>query len=120
VSTPAPEPSGASHATSPPRETRSQAQVANGLQLLEPRAGAIVTAENLALRWTAVPRALFYEVRITTASGQMVWNSKVEREQVRVPADAGLRPGAHFAWVRAHLPEGRLIRAQAVSFTVQE
>jgi len=120
VPTPVPEPSGASPATSPPRETRSQAQVANGLQLLEPRLGAIVTAENLFLRWTTVPRALFYEVRITTASGQMVWNGKAEREQLRVPADAGLRPGTHFVWVRAHLPEGRLIRAQAVSFTVQE
>jgi hypothetical protein len=120
VPTPVPEGSGASQAASPPRETRSQAQVADGLQLLEPRAGAIVTAESFKLRWTAVPRALFYEVRITTANGQMVWSGKVEREQVRVPADAGLRPGAHFAWVRAHLPEGRLIRAQAVSFTVQE
>lgn len=120
VSAPPSQAPGASQAASPPRETRSHAQVADGLQMLEPRAGAMVAAESLDLRWTAVPGALFYEVRITTASGQMVWSSKAERQQLRVPADAGLRPGAHFAWVRAHLPEGKLIRAQAVSFTVQE
>ncbi len=120
ASTPVPETPGASRAGSAPRETRSHSQIAGGLQLLEPRAGALVAAEGFDLRWTAVPRALFYEVRITTAGGQMVWSGKVEREQVRVPAEAGLRPGPHFAWVRAHLPEGRLIRAQAVSFAVQE
>lgn len=117
---PAPVAPGASPAASSPRETRSQAQVADGLQLLEPRVGATVTAEGFDLRWTAAPRALFYEVRITTANGQMVWSGKSEREQLRVPAAAGLQPGVHFAWVRAHLPEGRLVRAQAVSFRVQE
>ena len=117
---PAPVAPWASPAALPPRETRSQTQLADRLQLLEPRAGATVMAEGFDLRWTAAPRALFYEVRITTASGQMVWSGKAEREQLRVPAAARLHPGVHFAWVRAHLPEGRLLRAPAVSFTVQE
>ncbi|MGH9601226.1 MAG: anti-sigma factor family protein [Terriglobales bacterium] len=109
-----------SSATPPSRETRSLAQSGDPLRLLEPRPGATVAPEAFDLRWTPVPRALFYEVRITTPSGQLVWSSKVEQQQVRVPVGAGLRPGAHFAWVRAQLPEGRLIRAQAVSFTVRE
>ena len=79
-----------------------------------------MAADAFDLRWTPVPGALFYEVRITTPSGQLVWSGKVEQEHVRVPTGAGLRPGAHFAWVRAELPEGRLVRAQAVSFTVRE
>ena len=80
----------------------------------------MVNAAKLELRWTAIPQALFYEVRVTNPSGQLVWNSKVERERVQVPVEAGLKPGSYFVWVRAHLPEGKLIRTQAVSFTVRE
>ncbi len=121
LSAPVAEAPGATRDVPSPRETRSQAPAAaRALQLLEPRPGAVVTAEGFDLRWTPVPGALFYEVRVSTASGQMVWSGKVEREQVHVPSDAGFRPGAHYAWVRAHLPGGKLIRADAVSFNVSE
>ncbi len=120
VSAPAPGPVAPTSSDSSPRQTRSQGQTPEGLQLLQPRAGAAVSAQGFDLRWTKVPGALFYELRLTTPNGQLMWSSKVEQEQVRVPADAGLRPGAYFAMVRAQLPEGRLIRAQAVSFTVRE
>jgi hypothetical protein len=88
--------------------------------MLEPRPGATVDASDMELRWAAVPQALFYDVRITDPSGQLAWSSKVEGDRVKVPADAGLKPGPYFVWVRAHLPEGKLVRTQAVSFTVRE
>ena len=87
--------------------------------MLEPSAGATVDAANLELHWATIPRALFYDVRITDPSGQLVWSSKVEQERVQVPEDAGLKPGPYYVWVRAHLPEGKLVRTQAVSFTVR-
>jgi hypothetical protein len=126
---PAPEPAAAapapqvtveSNAGSPRREARGQAPLPLEPRVLEPKPSATVNAANLELRWVGVPQALFYEVLITNPSGQPIWSSKVEQEQVRVPAEARLQPGPYFVWVRAHLPEGKVTRGQAVTFTVRE
>lgn len=107
-------------AESPAQVVRGRAQLSLEPRVLEPRAGATVDAANLELRWVGVPQVLFYEALITNPSGELTWSSKVEQAQVRVPAEARLRPGSYFVWVRAHLPEGKVIRSQAVSFTVRE
>lgn len=107
-------------ANPPVRETRSPTRSSAEPRMLEPSPGATLDAANMELRWAGIPKALFYDVRITDPSGQLVWSSKVEGERVQVPADAGLKPGAYYVWVRAHLPEGKLVRTQAVSFTVRE
>jgi len=117
---PAPQVTAGSKVGSPTQEARGQTPLLLEPRVLEPKLGAKVNAENLELRWVGVPRALFYEVVVTNASGELIWSSKVEQERVRVPAEARLRPGAYFVWVRAHLPEGKVIRSQAVSFTVRE
>jgi len=108
-------------------KTGSTAQVVRGQtppslepKVLKPKLGARVNAENLELRWAGVPQALFYEVLVTNPSGELIWSGKVEQERVRMPAEARLRPGSYFVWVRAHLPEGKVIRSQAVTFTVLE
>jgi hypothetical protein len=116
----APSPVTTETAANPPvRATRSPTWSSPEPRLLEPKPGATVDAANLELRWAAIPQALFYDVRITDPSGQLVWSSKVEGERVQVPAGAGLKPGPYFVWVRAHLPESKLVRTQAVSFTVR-
>jgi len=105
---------------SPTQEVRGQTPLPLEPRVLEPKPGATVNAADLELRWAGVPQVLFYEALITNPSGELAWSSKVEQARVRVPAEARLRPGAYFVWVRAHLPEGKVIRSQAVTFTVRE
>jgi hypothetical protein len=107
-------------AASPTQQSRIQTRPSLEPRMLQPTAGAAVNAAKLELRWTAVPQALFYDIRITSPNGQLVWSAKVEEEKVQVPAEAGVQPGPYFVWVRAHLPEGKLVRTPAVSFTVQQ
>lgn len=107
-------------AESPAQVVRGRTQPSLEPRVLEPKAGATVDAANLELRWAGVQHVLFYEALITNPSGEPVWSSKVEQARVHVPAEARLRPGSYFVWVRAHLPEGKVIRSQAVTFTVQE
>jgi methionine-rich copper-binding protein CopC len=119
VATPAPQVTAELKVGSQTQESRGQTPPSLEPQVLEPKPSATVHAASLELRWVGVPQALFYEVLITNPSGQLIWSSKVEQERVRVPAEARLQPGSYFVWVRAHLPEGKVIRGQAVTFTVR-
>lgn len=120
IATPAPQVAAEPKVSSAGQIVRGQAPLSLEPRVLEPKPGTTVNAANLELRWAGVPQALSYEVLITSPSGELIWSSKVEQARVRVPAEARLRPGAYFVWVRAHLPEGKVIRSQAVSFTVRE
>jgi len=102
----------------PVPESRSEEQILAMPRLLQPRPGAGVSRKDFSLRWTAVPNALYYDVRVTSPDGRLAWSSRVEGAQARVPADADLTTGTYFIWVRAHLPAGNLVRSQAVSVTV--
>jgi len=105
---------------SPAGQARGMTPLSQEPRVLEPKQDATVDSAHLDLRWDAIPRALFYEVIITDPSGRRVWSNKVEQEQAHVPTEAGVKPGQYFVWVRAHLPEGKVIRTQAVTFTVQQ
>lgn len=117
---PAAQPQVPPQTTAPPPETRSQTPLAAAPRVIEPRSGDALSRQGFDLRWTPVPNALFYDVRITAPDGQLKWSKRVDSSQARVPGGDGLPAGTYFVWVRASLPEGKFVRAQAVSFTVQD
>ena len=105
----------------PERQTRNANPLPAVPWLITPRAGAVVDRTAFELRWKDVPRALFYEVRIATSDGSLVWKARVEQTSLRLPEDIQLQPRQpYFVWVRAYLPEGKVIRAEASAFTVHE
>ena len=105
----------------PGRQTRNANSLAAAPLLIAPRAGSVVDRTDFELRWKDVPRALFYEVRIATSEGSLVWKTRVEQTSLRVPAEIQLRPGqSYFVWVRAYLPEGKVVRTEASPFSVHE
>lgn len=90
-------------------------------ELLFPQEGSVITAEEFELRWHEVDRSLFYEVRVVTADGSLVWEGRSEVAHARLPADVRLAEGKkYFVWIRAYLPEGKALRSPAVGFTVGE
>ncbi|HEX6626207.1 MAG TPA: hypothetical protein VF064_20995 [Pyrinomonadaceae bacterium] len=72
-------------------------------------------------RWQPAADALFYEVFVVTAAGDIVLEQRSEATRLPLPADAPLTPGAkYFVWIRAHLREGKTVNSSVVSFRVAD
>ncbi len=108
--------------TSVPAPTvRNRALPASLPDLLFPQEGSAIPLEELEFRWREVERSLFYEIRLVTADGSLVWEGRVETTRVRLPADLRLAAGQkYFVWVRAYLREGKTLKSSTVGFTVGE
>jgi hypothetical protein len=92
-----------------------------GPRLVAPVAEAVIDATRLELRWTVVPSAVLYEVRITTDEGDLVWSGRESGSEIRLPSGVSLSPGRrYFAWVIAHVPGNRTLRSAAVPFQVRQ
>ncbi len=66
-----------------------------------------------------MPRSLFYEIRVVTAEGDLVWRERIEGSRVQFPAGVQLVKGQkYFVWVRAYLPEGKTAKSAVVGFNV--
>jgi hypothetical protein len=88
---------------------------------ISPRPDAVVARGSLEFRWRAVPRSLFYDVRLATADGDLVWEGRATALSLRPPGDLPLEQGEkYFVWVRAHLPDGRTLQSRALAFSVKD
>ena len=100
-----------------PRETRGFESPT--LTILSPADGATLPAAGGQVTWTAVDRALFYEVRVTDEQGSVLWERRSESPSLSFPTGA-LRSGARgFIWVAAQLPDNRSVRSRVVGFSVK-
>ncbi len=103
------------------RRVRNQTRLSLRPDLLFPPEGRVVGQEKLEFQWKEVERTLFYEIRLVTAAGDIVWEDRVEGTRVRLPAEIELDDGAkYFVWVRAYLPEGKTIKSSTVGFRVSK
>lgn len=102
------------------RTVRSSAgRATDAPALLFPREGTIVPRSALEFRWNRVERALFYEVRVLTASGDLIWETRADQTEARVPPTVRLATGEqYYVSVSAGLPEGKTIKAPVVGFQV--
>ena len=102
-----------------PRQTRRAAPAAAAPEILSPREGADVARSGLEIRWQPVAGSLYYEVHVVSAQGDLLWQHRVEGTSAQIPREVTLREGEQlFAWVRAHLPDGRTIKGQAIGFRI--
>lgn len=86
-----------------------------------PRADSVVPRGSLEFRWRPVQRSLFYDVRLATAEGDLVWEGKATATSLRPPSDLQLEVGQkYFVWVRAYLPEGKTVQSHALAFSVKD
>jgi hypothetical protein len=101
------------------RERATRSRTSPRLSLLEPRPGMLVAARKAEFRWTKVPGALYYTIRIANADGDLIWDTKVEGERAELPTEVTLNAGQeYFVLVHAYLAEGKVIRTSATSFKV--
>jgi len=110
----------ATAAPAAPRRNRSLGMPEKTLTQLAPAPETTLARNELEFRWSEVADALYYEVRIVTLEGDLVWQARVRTPSARPPDDVTLAPGRrYFAWVRAALRDGRTIASPARAFTIQ-
>jgi len=83
--------------------------------VLSPREGAVLSNSELNVRWTPVAGASFYEVKVVSNDGGLVF-----RERTSQPALVkSLQPGAkYFVTVIAYFDGGRTVMSDLISFRV--
>ncbi len=89
------------------------------LTVVLPAPDAMVSRKDLQFRWEVVRGALYYDVRLMTAEGNLVWEQRADVNSLTVPADVKLETGhKYYLLIRADLPEGKTVESKAVAFSV--
>ena len=101
-----------------------QTRIAHGeLQLprlLVPAEGSVVWPPEQEFRWTEVPNALFYDVRLIKLDGELLLRERVDKTQWMIPASLRLEPGMeYFVRVDAYLDDARYLSSQHRLFRVK-
>ena len=103
-----------------PRIVRNQRKETPTLHLLYPREGAVVAPKEVEFRWKRVPGTLYYDIRIVTDEGDLIWEGRADQTRVTLPSDIHLQAGQEFfVRIRAQLPEGKTVSSRVVGFKVK-
>ena len=89
-------------------------------ELVYPREGVILAPRDVEFRWRQMPGSLFYEIRVMTFNGDVIWEERSEETHARLPESVRLSPGGnYFVSVRAYLSRGKTARSLTVGFKVR-
>lgn len=99
------------------RETRNLDPGALGPSFLSPREGMTITPDAGVFNWTAVPDSLYYQVRIVSDEGDLLWQERVNATQWGLPGELSLAPGAeYYVRVDAYLAEAKTLNSDYLLF----
>ena len=107
----------------PSRAPTVRSEVAEGMlpKLITPRDGAMLRRENLEFRWQPLSDAIFYEVRVMSVEGNLVFEGQTEATSLKLNSTTALVEGTkYFVRVRAHLRQGKAAESGVVSFRIAE
>jgi len=91
------------------------------LQVLTPEPGVVADPDELIFRWHAVDDSLHYDLRIVTASGDLVTEQRVQHTEWKLSDKLELDPGAeYFVRIDAYLPDARTVSSEHIRFRVSE
>jgi putative zinc finger protein len=85
-----------------------------------PRPNSVVSRGGLKFGWKAIAQSRYYEVRLVTTDGDLVWQGQTERSNLQMPADIAVRDGSYFVWITAHLADGRTAKSGPVKFVLKQ
>ncbi len=107
---------------SAPEQVRSVSPTLSAAELSQPHDGELVSRSSLEFRWKPLDAALFYELRVLNADGDLVWQVRAEgKTSVRPPDNLDLSAGQkYFVSVSAFLSEGKVFRSPNVAFQVAD
>ena len=66
-------------------------------------------------------RALFYELRVMSADGDLVWQARFDGTSGVAPPTVAFQPGQkYFASVSALVPEGNALKSRLAGFEIAQ
>jgi hypothetical protein len=90
-------------------------------QILYPKDASIIARSNPEIGWTEINGAYSYTVELLSSGGDLVWKTETAATESKIPDQVELINGnKYFLSVRAHLPDGRSLRAPAVGLTFRD
>jgi len=105
----------------PLRETRSIAAAVTGPRFLTPAEGSTVVTAEQPFTWTAVPDSLYYQLRIVSGEGDLLWQQRLEQSEWIIPAGLALVPGEdYFVRVDAFLTDSKSLPSDYLLFRLEE
>lgn len=103
------------------RGTRIIDAGAIGPRFLSPSEGVSVVAGGDPFRWTPVPNSLYYQVRIVSDAGDLLWQERVDGTEWQLPAGLSLSPGVeYFVRVDAYLTDAKALQSDYLLFRLDE
>jgi len=87
--------------------------------ILLPRRDGAVVRGHLEFSWTPVSRSRYYEIRVVTSDGDLLWEGQTEKSVLHLPSEVVLKRGSYFVWVTAYLADGRVAKSSPVRFVVK-
>ena len=104
----------------PSREVERNVAASNHLPvLIFPQENNVLTPQRLEFKWKAIPQSRYYEIRVVTADGDLVWSAQSENLNLKPPSDLELRDGAYFVWISAYVESGPVQKSAPVRFIVR-
>jgi hypothetical protein len=110
----------ANHVADDIRQIRNIDRSSLAPSILAPARDAIVSADDLTLRWSSVSGSLYYDIRLVDEEGFLIWQDRVQDTQQRLPDDLGLISGEqYFVRVDAYLAEAKSVSSKHLQFTIK-
>jgi hypothetical protein len=102
-----------------PAQVRSNSGQLMPPEVLSPEEGSVVGREPMDFRWRAVAGAIYYEIQLVTAEGDVLWQGRTEETGAQLPGTVRIAPGQEvYVWVRAHVLDGKILKSDPVGFTL--
>jgi hypothetical protein len=119
------------HGSVPQPESRGDADTAQSTRSVDPagmQSAQRLTANNISVElsdgvfsWTPVNDSQFYQVRIVTAEGDLLWQERVHDEHWKAPEGLVFSPGEeYFVRIDAFLSENLSVNSDYVAFRTPE
>lgn len=80
----------------PVRQTRNYQPLSARPRVTSPGEGEVLNRRSGEISWTAVQDSLYYELRIVSDSGDLVWEERVHGTRWRLPETVTLERGAEY------------------------
>jgi hypothetical protein len=104
----------------PSREVERNLAASSHLPVLVfPQKNNVLTPQQLEFKWKAIPQSRYYEIRVVTADGDLVWSAQSEKLDLKPPSDLELKDGAYFVWISAYIEGGPVQKSTPVRFVVR-
>ena len=88
--------------------------------ILFPQADKVIARERLEFRWNQVPDSLYYQVRVLSSEGDLIWEGDSPTTRIELPNQLTLHAGKYFVLVSAVMRNGRTRKSNPVGFKVAD